>query len=523
MTADVWTNKARSFLGVSIHFLDENLDRKSYLLAFRRVYGRHTYIVLAEMILSIQKEFNIKRSKVTHIVTDGASNFRKAFSIFGAPDGICEGSTDESANVHSTSIQNEDEEEELEIEEVLAPEVVEDSLYFPPETISESLNFHVINDDDEDDCDEYLHLPKQERCMAHSLNLLGTTDFEKNLKISSPRCFDILTSGYGKLKNFWALNSRSTVAHEIVFNVCKRSFPCPNATRWNSKFDAITVAEKHKLLIKNAIDEINKEVNKNIGGKRSKKLEQLSSMEWKVLKDYSNTLKPIAIALDILQGDCRACQGYVLPTLYAIKASFETNIKEKNFTSDYGLSMNECSLKCLTTRFEAIMKFNEENKELILASVIHPSFKISWIENERDKEYAQTLLINTYIDMANDKQKRPPNDSSQYEKTQNNSAESQFFKRLRQGERRTCTDDTLTLDVWKYLLQSIEDPNLDQVRGVPILEDIFRRYNTTLSSSGVIERIFSKALLVFTPRRNRITDTNFEKALYIQQNRDLLL
>lgn len=35
ITADIWTNKSLSFMGVTIHYLDENLDRKSYLLAFR--------------------------------------------------------------------------------------------------------------------------------------------------------------------------------------------------------------------------------------------------------------------------------------------------------------------------------------------------------------------------------------------------------------------------------------------------------------------------------------------------------
>lgn len=61
LTADVWTNKSRSFLGMSIHLLNEHFGRESYLLTFRRVYRRHTYDVLAEMILSIKKEFNIKR------------------------------------------------------------------------------------------------------------------------------------------------------------------------------------------------------------------------------------------------------------------------------------------------------------------------------------------------------------------------------------------------------------------------------------------------------------------------------
>ena len=173
-------------------------------------------------------------------------------------------------------------------------------------------------------------------------------------------------------------------------------------------------------------------------------------------------------------------------------------------------------------RFEAIMKFNEDNKELILASAIHPNFKISWVENERDREYAQTLLINTYIEYSNARNKtaNPPVSQSETSHAQN-STENQFFKRLRQ-ERRTSNDDTLTFDVWKYLLLPTDDSNLSQIRDNPILEDMFRRFNTTLSASGAIERIFSRALIVFTPRRNRICDQNFERILFVQQNSKLL-
>lgn len=124
------------------------------------------------------------------------------------------------------------------------------------------------------------------------------------------------------------------------------------------------------------------------GRKESKILEQLTVSEWKVLKDYSSSLRPVSIALDILQGDRRACQGYVLPTLFVIKASLEENICDRTYVSDYGLIMNETVLKCLENRFGSIMTFTEENEELILAASIHPNFKISWIQQEKDREYA---------------------------------------------------------------------------------------------------------------------------------------
>lgn len=179
-----------------------------------------------------------------------------------------------------------------------------------------------------EDFDDFSTLPKQFRCVPHLLNLVGTTDFENRLK-KSDRCCEILKTAYRKLNQFWCA-SRSTVANEIIQRVCNRSFPHPNLTRWNSKFDSISVAERHKIKVNEAIDEVNREAIKNAPrNKNAKCLETITLLEWKVLKDYCSCLQPIAIALDILQGEKRSCQGYILPTLYGIKASLDEQLEKK--------------------------------------------------------------------------------------------------------------------------------------------------------------------------------------------------
>lgn len=40
-TADVWSHRARSYLGVSIHFIDADWKRHSYILAFKHLKERH--------------------------------------------------------------------------------------------------------------------------------------------------------------------------------------------------------------------------------------------------------------------------------------------------------------------------------------------------------------------------------------------------------------------------------------------------------------------------------------------------
>lgn len=66
-------------MGFTVHWLNQTtLERMSKGLACRRMYGKHTYDNIAEMIDKVLSEFNIQ-NKTTLIVTDNAANFVKAF------------------------------------------------------------------------------------------------------------------------------------------------------------------------------------------------------------------------------------------------------------------------------------------------------------------------------------------------------------------------------------------------------------------------------------------------------------
>jgi hypothetical protein len=83
-TADAWTARRRSFIGMTVHLLGPDMLRHSACLAVRRLIGSHTFDVIAKTIESIHKEFGI-HSKVNCTITDNGSNFLKAFNVFG-PD-----------------------------------------------------------------------------------------------------------------------------------------------------------------------------------------------------------------------------------------------------------------------------------------------------------------------------------------------------------------------------------------------------------------------------------------------------
>jgi len=67
-TADVWSAKRRSFMGVTVHWIDEDLlERKSASLACRRFKGAHTHDRIAKILHNIYYKYNLDVTKVNSI------------------------------------------------------------------------------------------------------------------------------------------------------------------------------------------------------------------------------------------------------------------------------------------------------------------------------------------------------------------------------------------------------------------------------------------------------------------------
>lgn len=64
------------------YILEDSYRRKSHVLACKRMKSNHTHLKIASMMHNIHKEFEIDGSKITHTVTDNATNFGKAFKVY---------------------------------------------------------------------------------------------------------------------------------------------------------------------------------------------------------------------------------------------------------------------------------------------------------------------------------------------------------------------------------------------------------------------------------------------------------
>lgn len=198
ITTDVWSSHAQSYLGATIHFINDSFERESYLIAFKRLYGRQTYDVLAKEINNIMENYGIKCSQVSNIVTDGGSNFCKMFKEFGQH---LDASTvvTEDANISVESISDSVTDSEHAVDNL---DSYEDAMTWimqdddGNEFTNEILNFdevsgNTISATDQNQDDDYrnyfgepssrsqpepnrIRLPPQRRCQSHILNLLSS-------------------------------------------------------------------------------------------------------------------------------------------------------------------------------------------------------------------------------------------------------------------------------------------------------------------------------------------------------------
>lgn len=198
-TADIWSHMRKSYLGVSIHFIDSNWERKSFILAFRYLNQRHTFDYLAECLDSIFKEFGIPVDRIPHVVTDGGSNFCKAFKEFGKKNDFSESLAMIEENSDDVSDEENDDIIINEENPILVlndnecenntTETDVDEREIEMEIERANIQGNQINfPSDPDDFDTDILLPAQMRCFAHLLNLIGKllsmTKYMANIRLS---------------------------------------------------------------------------------------------------------------------------------------------------------------------------------------------------------------------------------------------------------------------------------------------------------------------------------------------------
>ncbi|KAG0721594.1 hypothetical protein GWK47_046180 [Chionoecetes opilio] len=80
-TADSWTVHNRAFIGMTCHWIGQDLRRQHGTLACKEIKEKQTNVVLAQAIFDVHHEFGLG-NKVVATTTDNGANYVAAFKYF---------------------------------------------------------------------------------------------------------------------------------------------------------------------------------------------------------------------------------------------------------------------------------------------------------------------------------------------------------------------------------------------------------------------------------------------------------
>lgn len=183
-------------------------------------------------MFDIHNEYGLNINKLTHTVTDGGSNYCKAFRTYGTTSSTFDEAIHEDSD--DEIIYESDDDDEMGTDDI---EIVGNELDL--DRIQSDADMNQI--DEADDMiigANNVVLPKQMRCGSHIFNLVSGSGFQKYLTPSTKKSLNLI---FRKLRRVWSVVQRSSIAKEICQQICGRMLVIPNDTRWNSLYDACKV------------------------------------------------------------------------------------------------------------------------------------------------------------------------------------------------------------------------------------------------------------------------------------------
>jgi hypothetical protein len=309
LTIDIWTDRRQhSFLGVTAHMFDAARGQpQSMLLKFQSFRGSHTGQNIAEAIEECITD-NSLQCKVHHVVSDNASNMKKALSfVFSSgPRGTIESWLNSESNSADANLSTEDDDAQMD----------DASLYedLPGDEIDSAI------------------IGERVPCFAHSLQLVIRDGLQKIgvSRLAVAKCC--------KVANLTHQSAKFRHAFEQAFGT-GRAVPSSNDTRWSSVFRQIN------YIIELDVSKLNEVL---------KKEEQpcliLSVKEMQQLRELVTVLQPFAEATDIAQGSTYVTISCVVPLL----VSLLHGLSEQVISCRYQQPLVRELIRNLFTRFRGI-------------------------------------------------------------------------------------------------------------------------------------------------------------------------
>ncbi|KAI4832197.1 hypothetical protein KUCAC02_015172 [Chaenocephalus aceratus] len=219
-------------------------------------------------------------------------------------------------------------------------------------------------------------------------------------------------------------------------------------------------------------------------------------------------MKPLTVALDILQGEDNCYFGTLLPTLETLMS--KTLDMKDSLTVETGLP--EAIAQAIKKRFASVL----ESNDAMLAAVTLPKFKLRWVRDQRKKEMVKGILAaecHKFLPGPEQQPARNPvSPTTPLDSGSSKDKEQDLFCFEDDDE----TFSTVETEVMAYLKTA--ETGMEILKKCPTIKAICLKLNAANPSSAPVERLFSLGSLVLSPKRNRLSDKRFEKLLLMRYN-----
>ncbi|XP_065682261.1 uncharacterized protein LOC136095494 [Hydra vulgaris] len=506
MTVDIWTDRRmHSYLACTGHYFSDG-KLQNFLLAFRPVKGRHNGQLIADEINKIIEQNQI-RTKLGCVVTDNASNMKKAFDVLSE----LQANESEDESRHIVIVDDEEMWNDLhEKDQLIVNEAIEQ------------------------------HATERLACYAHSLQLC-VKDGLTHLKTAN--------SLLAKCSKLASLTHQSTLFRgnfESKFGK-GRSIPKTNATRRNSMFVQLSSIIR--------LDPV--KLSDLLRGDHSNLI--LTQREMAMLRELVEILQPFAEATDLLQVDSFPTIGCVVLSIVGLHKCLNT----LSSTVKY-----QCQI--LPTGDKIKKNLNFSSMLYLMVSVLDPNCSLLWLEEDHPgpddvkrfvREHIATLITaeasaiivksqTTQDLLAPSTQNLPPTvkeEEPQEQLDQNGGASNDvtlsckrkstlsasYTKRRQRIEMRQQNivplSPTTIATVFMEKMVSIASSTYGEEAWVkaqsaeyysimnPLIEKLF----CIPASSAPVERVFSQGGLIMRPNRARLGDEMLSSLVYLKCNSDV--
>lgn len=144
-----------------------------------------------------------------------------------------------------------------------------------------------------------------------------------------------------------------------------------------------------------------------------------------------------------------------------------------------------------------------------MAAITHPHFQFKWIKDEEREKLAKQWLEEEF------EAARPHNIASDEPIMPLLNLPEKQSNPLFDFDAPACQiREIVDNEIVIFLNQPDKDLN-ECFKNLPILRELFVRYNTPVPSSATLERAFSLAKSILSPQRGRLSDERFEASMIL--------